>query len=209
MLNRDIEGRSNEEAVLAYGGACAAAIVMLTLSSADAQSQNWKWCAKLVPNVTPDMQIFGCKALIKSDSTSRPDAAFSYNLGNGYYDKQDYQLAIANYNDALRIRPRDVHALKNRGERITLAAITIVQSPTIMRSSGLAQMIAFRFFFEAWRTTERRTTTARFQITIRLFCLIQQTRNLLAHAEMPISTRRTMIVPSLAITKRFGSSQII
>ncbi|WP_072818121.1 tetratricopeptide repeat protein [Bradyrhizobium erythrophlei] len=88
---------------------------MLTLSSADAQSQNWKWCAKLVPNVTPDMQIFGCKALIKSDSTSRPDAAFSYNLGNGYYDKQDYQLAIANYNDALRIRPRDVHALKNRG----------------------------------------------------------------------------------------------
>jgi tetratricopeptide (TPR) repeat protein len=64
----------------------------------------------------PDSQINGCTALIESDQATPESLAHAYNnRGNAYALKGDYDLAIQNYDQSIKVFPGDVKALYNRG----------------------------------------------------------------------------------------------
>jgi tetratricopeptide (TPR) repeat protein len=63
---------------------------------------------------SPDLQIEGCTAAIQSRRLRGKDLARSlYNRGTAYYKKRDYDRAVADYTEAIRLDPNtgiDYHA---------------------------------------------------------------------------------------------------
>lgn len=67
------------------------------------------------PKSTDDQTIGGCTALIKSGRESKHNLAVDYNnRGLAFYDKHDYDHAIADYNQALAIDPNFAQAYNGR-----------------------------------------------------------------------------------------------
>jgi tetratricopeptide (TPR) repeat protein len=67
------------------------------------------------PNSTDDQTIAGCTALIKSGRESKHNLAVDYNnRGLAFYGKHDYDHAIGDYNQALRIDPNFAQAYNGR-----------------------------------------------------------------------------------------------
>jgi tetratricopeptide (TPR) repeat protein len=67
------------------------------------------------PKSTDDQTIAGCSALIKSGRDSKHNLAVDYNnRGLAFYDKRDYDHAIADYNQALRIDANLAQAYNGR-----------------------------------------------------------------------------------------------
>ena len=95
----------------------------LTLSSDDAQrcSQN--------ADSNSDLALHYCTAAIQSGRLS--EAAFAgtlYNRGNAYDDKGDYDRAIQDLDQAIRLKPDDARAFFSRGlDRFFLAQFTAAQ----------------------------------------------------------------------------------
>ena len=66
-----------------------------------------------------DVQIGGCTAVLQSDRTSAGNRAVAFtNRGIAYAGKKDYDRAIADFNEALKINPNLAMAYNNRGSAV-------------------------------------------------------------------------------------------
>jgi tetratricopeptide (TPR) repeat protein len=64
----------------------------------------------------PDRQIEGCTSIISAARETRTNMAIAYNnRGNAYVDKKQYELALSDYDHALRLSPDYSVAFRNRG----------------------------------------------------------------------------------------------
>jgi lipoprotein NlpI len=80
------------------------------------ESQNWQWCENHGNAYTPDQQLDGCAAIIKSGGETQHYLAVAYNnRGNAYHAKGDNDRAIADYNQAIALDPKLAPAYSNRG----------------------------------------------------------------------------------------------
>jgi tetratricopeptide (TPR) repeat protein len=71
--------------------------------------QEGSWCNDATREV--GLQIKGCTALIQSGQWSEKYVAFAYNIrGNAYQANGDFDRAIADYSDAIRLDPVYVFA---------------------------------------------------------------------------------------------------
>jgi lipoprotein NlpI len=78
--------------------------------------QQLNWCDNVGRTYSNDQQIAGCTASINSGRESRQNLAVSYyNRGNAYFKKGDLDRAIADYNEAIRLNPKDFDNFTNRG----------------------------------------------------------------------------------------------
>ena len=66
-------------------------------------------------DVSPDLRIEGCTALTKSADNPKVLAIIYNNRGNAYVAKGQYDLAIADYGEALKDDPQYARAFNNRG----------------------------------------------------------------------------------------------
>jgi tetratricopeptide (TPR) repeat protein len=93
------------------GLACAylaAAIVMAAAPAAAQTRQEIDWCANQHREYSTDLQIKGCTAVIRSGrGTSEARASAFFFRGNAYADKKDYDRAIADYTDAIRLNSKE------------------------------------------------------------------------------------------------------
>ncbi|MGB6537992.1 MAG: tetratricopeptide repeat protein [Xanthobacteraceae bacterium] len=78
------------------------------------QSRDRTWCHD--SKSTTDQKIAGCTALIQSGRESRQDLFKDHwTRGDAYREKGDYDHAIADYTEAIRIDPKNISPLINRG----------------------------------------------------------------------------------------------
>ena len=74
------------------------------------------WCVNKGNAFSPDQQISGCTAAIESGRWSGQELAWAFNnRGLAYQDKHDYDRAIADYDEAIRLDPKYDPAFNNRG----------------------------------------------------------------------------------------------
>lgn len=70
------------------------------------QSENWTWCINENDLFSPDLQIGGCTAIIQSGRESRRNLAIAFgNRGMAHRAKNEYDRSIADYNEAIRLKP--------------------------------------------------------------------------------------------------------
>src|SRR5262245_6511978 len=69
-------------------------------------SPDWTRCANRTAALSLNLQIAGCTAVLRSrrETTSNRAVAYS-NRGVAHSGKKDYDRAIADYNEALRLDP--------------------------------------------------------------------------------------------------------
>ena len=105
-------------AVLLVAALAAPPVLAQTRRPAPAQSTEAQWaaCDNLDGDHGPDAIIAGCNAVIqRGTGTSETLAAAYHNRGAAHRVKGDTDLAIADYNAALRLTPKDVDTLYIRG----------------------------------------------------------------------------------------------
>ncbi|MDE2182440.1 MAG: tetratricopeptide repeat protein [Alphaproteobacteria bacterium] len=77
---------------------------------------NAKVCASTAKDgATPDMIIEACSAIVQDADNPGVLAGAYYNRGNAYFDKKNYELAIADYDHAVKLRANYASAMFNRG----------------------------------------------------------------------------------------------
>ena len=75
---------------------------------------------KCYSNGIPDHVIVSCSAVIARGLADKEDLATAYkNRGNAYDDKGEYDLALADYEQAVAINPQDADAFNSRGTTYT------------------------------------------------------------------------------------------
>src|SRR5882672_5898079 len=73
------------------------------------------WC-KAGVNARADRLILACTALIEADNTSVAHRATAFRLrGNSYVVKRQYDLALQDYDQSIRLNPADAVPYWNRG----------------------------------------------------------------------------------------------
>ncbi len=87
------------------------------VSPATAQSQQQiEWCINAAHAVSPDQQISDCTAAIESGKWSGQGLAWALNnRGFAYWLKGDLDPAFADFEQAIRLDPKDAVAFNNRG----------------------------------------------------------------------------------------------
>lgn len=100
-------------------GASAALIVTSTVASAQQQSK-WRTedrdaCVNKGNTYSIEARIGGCTALLSSDLPKKYAPYAFYSRGVALQIERDYDRAIADYTDALRLKPEFAHAFYNRG----------------------------------------------------------------------------------------------
>jgi tetratricopeptide (TPR) repeat protein len=85
---------------------------------ADAQSprdKNWRECQGF-DGVTPAQGIAACDRIIRSGNENATGLSAAYNnRGNRNFDRKEHDLALADYNESLRLNPRNSKTYTNRG----------------------------------------------------------------------------------------------
>ena len=81
--------------------------------TAQTYDQLSKWC---YGDATDDQTIQGCDAVIKSGRETPQDQASAFNnRGFAYLNKGQYDRAIQDLDQAIKLNPRDANAFNNRG----------------------------------------------------------------------------------------------
>jgi tetratricopeptide (TPR) repeat protein len=94
-----------------------AAPVVAQTPQASQQSQDWAWCkGNQESGVSVDRQIQGCIALMQTKGLSPAELATAYNArGVAYYQSGEYETALQDIEQAIRIYPKLAKAYYNRG----------------------------------------------------------------------------------------------
>ena len=91
----------------------AAGLLLATPANAQAQQDVDRCAGK--DGVSSEQQIRSCTALIESNTYTGRELAFAFNSrGLAYYDKRDFERAIASYNEAIRLDPKFAQGYNNR-----------------------------------------------------------------------------------------------
>ena len=93
-----------------------AVLAILSSGSADAQiPREWAQCIGREERV-PEVVIRGCSAIIEAGQEERRKMATAFNnRGVAHRLEGDYDAALADYNEALRLNPTSASAYNNRG----------------------------------------------------------------------------------------------
>jgi tetratricopeptide (TPR) repeat protein len=86
-------------------------------AAAQEVSTDWTRCLNL-GNASLDVQISGCTAVLQSPRATTEDRATAHHIrGNAYSGKKDYDRAIADYSEAIRLDPNPnlIKSYSNRG----------------------------------------------------------------------------------------------
>lgn len=95
--------------------AWATALLFAAPAMAQSLDQRRANCQSAAQN-SPDRRIADCTAVMKSGRVTGANlATVFYNRGNAYTTQKDYARAISDYDQAIRIDPRDASAFNNRG----------------------------------------------------------------------------------------------
>ena len=90
-------------------------IALVTTSAVAQLSSQWQFCTGN-PGIDWDMQIKSCTALIQSGIELKENKAIAfYNRALAYENKEKYDLAIADFTEAIRLDPNDADFFLNRG----------------------------------------------------------------------------------------------
>ena len=110
------QARSELSWTIVYGIASALALMFLITSAAAADSDidNLDACNGKA-SVSPDLQIEACTALTKSADNPKVLAVIYNNRGSAYVAKEQYDLAIKDYDEAIKDDPGYAKAFNNRG----------------------------------------------------------------------------------------------
>jgi hypothetical protein len=104
--------------------------------------QNLAWC-KGGDEVSPDQQIAGCTALIKSGSYQSHDLARAYfSRATGRLRKQDLEKAIGDLDAGLALDPNNAAALYNPLLLTKRRAISTERCKTMTRPSASSRIIS-------------------------------------------------------------------
>src|SRR3981081_2066811 len=80
------------------------------------QGQNWNACVNKDHTVAPELAIAGCTAVAPSIILSRDNLAIVFtSRGNAHLDKNELDLALADYNEAIRLNPQSAMTFYDRG----------------------------------------------------------------------------------------------
>ncbi len=96
--------------------AYAATTVMIIPSPSLAQTQQQiDWCVNKGYVFSSDQQISGCAEAIQSGKWHGQGVAWAFNnRANAYFRKSDYDHALADYNQAIKLDPQSVSAYDGR-----------------------------------------------------------------------------------------------
>src|SRR5713226_6413097 len=91
----------------------AACILAMSCPAFAASEADRKDC---IANSNPDQKIAVCTRVIEDSAESTANRANAYNSrGIGYHNKKDYDRAIAEYGEAIKLDPKYARAYYNRG----------------------------------------------------------------------------------------------
>jgi formylglycine-generating enzyme required for sulfatase activity/lipoprotein NlpI len=114
-LMRNMDMRNNAAPSIGYV-VTSILTLMLLVSPAVAQNTNDVDLCNGKDRTTAEPQIAGCTALIKSNTKNSQILAIAYNnRGNAYTSERQYDLAIADYDEAIKINPTYAKPFNNRG----------------------------------------------------------------------------------------------
>jgi tetratricopeptide (TPR) repeat protein len=101
--------------ITTHARAASVALAVTTISAAAQLSPQWQFCTGN-PGIDWDTQINSCTALIQSGTEAKENAAIAfYNRAVAYENKEKYDLAIADYGEAIRLNPNDADFYLYRG----------------------------------------------------------------------------------------------
>ena len=84
-------------------------------AAADMRLQYLEWCQSSETDLASDLVILSCSELIELGKETPKNLAVAFtNRGNGYVFKDDYDRAIADYTEAIRLDPNSVAAYFGR-----------------------------------------------------------------------------------------------
>ncbi len=93
----------------------AAAALMLTLRPVSAEPSIWQLCANQNHAYTFDQQIGGCTSVIETHHENQMNLSVAYeNRGIAYLNKKDYENALSDLSEAIRLNPNSAKALNER-----------------------------------------------------------------------------------------------
>jgi len=93
----------------------AAMAATLFIAPAQAQLQNW-WRVCREDTARADDRIEACTSIIRSKQETQKNRGIAHvNRGNAWRSKRDYDRAIDDHSEAIRLNPRDAIAYNNRG----------------------------------------------------------------------------------------------
>jgi tetratricopeptide (TPR) repeat protein len=91
---------------------CACFLTGLALAVGCSSQENWNKCQ----STDPEVKLAGCTALIQAKNVTTANLSSVYNnRGAAYVDKRDYDRAIQDYNEAIRLNPSLAASFYGRG----------------------------------------------------------------------------------------------
>jgi carboxyl-terminal processing protease len=94
----------------------ATAALLVAMPAAAQQLESRRWCSNQGSTFSPDLVIGGCTAVIQSGRETRQNLAIAFaNRGFAHYNNKDYDRAIVDSSEAIRLDPKLSSAYNHRG----------------------------------------------------------------------------------------------